>query len=47
MTTAGAAGLMICQSMLWKSRKFTADDRDRTRTAVRDAARVDAARTST
>ncbi len=37
MTTAGAAGLMICQSMLWKSRKFTADDRDRTRTAVRDA----------
>ena len=37
MTTAGAAGLMICQSMLWKSRKFTAEDRDRTRTAVRDA----------
>ena len=37
MTTAGAAGLMICQSMLWKSRKFTAEDRDRTRKAVRDA----------
>ena len=28
---------MICQSMLWKSRKFTAEERDRTRTAVRDA----------
>lgn len=37
MTTAGAAGLMICQSALWKSRKFTAEDRDRTRKAVRDA----------
>ncbi len=37
MTTAGAAGLMICQSMLWKSRKFGAEERDRTRKAVRDA----------
>ena len=37
MTTAGAAGLMICQSMLWKSRKFGAEERARTRVAVRDA----------
>ncbi|MFO0933111.1 MAG: prenyltransferase/squalene oxidase repeat-containing protein [Planctomycetota bacterium] len=37
MTTAGAAGLMICQSMLWKSRKFTGEDRQRTREAIRDA----------
>ena len=33
----GAAGLMICQSMLWKSRKFTGEERTRTREAVRDA----------
>ena len=37
MTTAGAAGLMICQSELWKSRKFTAEQRAETRTAIRDA----------
>lgn len=37
MTTAGAAGLMICQNMLWKSRKFTGEERKRTREAVRDA----------
>lgn len=37
MTTAGAAGLMICQSMLWKSRKFTAEKRATTRVAIRDA----------
>jgi hypothetical protein len=37
MTTAGAAGLMICQSELWKSRKFTAERRAETRLAVRDA----------
>jgi hypothetical protein len=37
MTTAGAASLMICQSMLWKSRRFGAEERDRTRKAVRDA----------
>jgi hypothetical protein len=37
MTTAGAAGLMICQSELWKSRKFDADQRAQTRMAVRDA----------
>jgi len=37
MTTAGAACLMICQSMLWKSRKFSAEERQRTRTGVRDA----------
>lgn len=37
MTTAGAACLMICQSQLWKSRKFGAEDRQRTRVGVRDA----------
>ena len=37
MTTAGAAGLMICQSELWKSRKFTAEQRAETRLAIRDA----------
>jgi hypothetical protein len=37
MTTAGAAGLMICQSELWKSRKFGAEQRAETRIAVRDA----------
>jgi hypothetical protein len=37
MTTAGAAGLMICQSELWKSRKFTGEMRARTRVGVRDA----------
>ncbi len=37
MTTAGAAGLLICQSMLWRSRRFNAEERARTRTAIRDA----------
>jgi len=37
MTTAGAAGLMICQSELWKSRKFTGEMRTTTRLAIRDA----------
>jgi hypothetical protein len=37
MTTAGAAGLAICQSELWKSRKFGAEQRARTREALRDA----------
>ena len=37
MTTAGAACLMICQSMLWKSRKFNGEEREKTRAAVRDA----------
>jgi len=37
MTTAGASGLMICQSMLWKSRKFGGEERQRTREAIRDA----------
>ena len=37
MTTAGAAGLIICQSELWKTRKFTAEQRAETRVAVRDA----------
>jgi hypothetical protein len=37
MTTAGAAGLMICQSELWKVRKFSAEQRAETRIAVRDA----------
>jgi hypothetical protein len=37
MTTAGAAGLLICQSQLWKSRKFGAEARAKTRTAIRDA----------
>ena len=36
-TTAGAAGLIICQSELWKTRKFTAEQRAETRVAVRDA----------
>jgi hypothetical protein len=37
MTTAGAAGLIICQSELWKVRKFGAEQRAETRVAVRDA----------
>jgi hypothetical protein len=37
MTTAGAAGLMICQSELWRSRRFAGEKRARTREAVRDA----------
>jgi hypothetical protein len=37
MTTAGAAGLLICQSQLWKSRKFGAEARAKTRAGIRDA----------
>ncbi len=37
MTTAGLAGLIICQGALWKSRKFTGRLRERTRTGIRDA----------
>lgn len=37
MTTAGAACLLICQSMLWSSRRFTPEERQRTREGVRDA----------
>ncbi len=37
MTTAGLAGLIICQGALWKSRKFTGKTRERTRTGIRDA----------
>jgi hypothetical protein len=36
MTTAGLAGLMICQSELWKTRRFTGELRERTRNAIRD-----------
>jgi hypothetical protein len=36
MTTAGLAGLMICQSELWGSRKFDGALRQRTRDAIRD-----------
>jgi hypothetical protein len=37
MTTAGAAGLMICQSELWRMRRFGGEKRARTRVAIRDA----------
>jgi hypothetical protein len=37
MTTAGLAGLAICQDELWGSRRFTAEQRTRTRKGVRDA----------
>jgi hypothetical protein len=37
MTTAGLAGLVICQDELWASRRFTAEQRSRTRKGVRDA----------
>ena len=37
MTTAGIAGLIICQSELWKSRRFTGPMRRRTRDAIRDS----------
>ncbi len=37
MTTAGIAGLLICQSELWQSRSFTAKLRQRSRDAIRDA----------
>lgn len=37
MTTAGLAGLAICQDELWSSRRFTAEQRNRTRKGVRDA----------
>lgn len=37
MTTAGMAGMAICQDELWASRRFTAEQRSRTRRAIRDA----------
>ncbi len=37
MTTAGLAGLIICQSELWGSRRFTGELRLDTRRAIRDA----------
>jgi hypothetical protein len=37
MTSAGLAGLVICQDELWASRRFTAEQRNRTRKGVRDA----------
>jgi hypothetical protein len=37
MTTAGLAGLVICQDELWQSRRFTAEVRARTRKAIRDS----------
>ena len=36
MTTAGLAGLMICQRELWRSRRFTGELRETTRVAIRD-----------
>jgi hypothetical protein len=36
MTTAGVAGLIICQSELWESRKFKPRLRRQTRDAIRD-----------
>lgn len=37
MTTAGMAGVAICQDELWSSRKFTPPMRQRTRRSIRDA----------
>jgi hypothetical protein len=37
MTSAGLAGLAICQDELWASRRFTAEQRNRTRKGIRDA----------
>ncbi len=37
MTTAGMAGLAICQDELWSSRKFTSKLRVRTRRGIRDS----------
>ena len=37
MTTAGLAGLIICQSELWRSRRFTGDLRLKTRRGIKDA----------
>lgn len=37
MTTAGLAGLVICQNALWKSRKFDGKLRAKTRRGIRDA----------
>jgi hypothetical protein len=37
MTAAGMAGLAICQDELWASRRFTPEQRDRTRKGLRDA----------
>jgi hypothetical protein len=36
MTTAGLAGLMVCQSEVWRSRRFTPELREKTRVAIRD-----------
>ena len=37
MTTAGLAGLIICQSEVWESRRFTAELRLKARRGIRDA----------
>ncbi len=37
MTTAGLAGLIICQSELWGSRRFTGELRQQARRGIRDA----------
>ncbi len=37
MTTAGLAGLIICQSELWSARRFKGDLRHKTRVGIRDA----------
>jgi hypothetical protein len=37
MTTAGMAGLIICQGELWNSRRFTGELRQQTRRGIRDA----------
>jgi hypothetical protein len=37
MTTAGMAGLAICQDELWRSRRFTPDMRRASRRSIRDA----------
>ncbi|MFM8980170.1 MAG: prenyltransferase/squalene oxidase repeat-containing protein [Planctomycetia bacterium] len=37
MTTAGLSGLIICQSRLWGTRRFTGEVRKRTREGIRDA----------
>jgi hypothetical protein len=36
MTTAGLAGLMICQSELWRTRRFSGELREKTRIGIRD-----------
>lgn len=37
MTTAGLAGLIICQSELWSSKRYTGELRAKTRRGIRDA----------